>query len=68
MSISNEEYYEELMYEAHRLGIYTQTHHLADTIKSVNPHITPIDAYATALQHLTENIYPKCVYNERDTN
>ena len=66
MSISNEEYYEELLYTAHHLGIHEQSLQLASSIRSNNRSMDLIDAYATALHQLTTDEYPKFENIEHD--
>lgn len=68
MSISNEEYYEELLYTAHHLGIHEQSLQLASSIRTNNQSIDPVDAYATALHQLTTYEYPKFDNTEQHTH
>jgi hypothetical protein len=68
MSISNEEYYEELLYNAHHLGIHDHVLQLASSIRTNNESLDLLDAYATAFHRLTEYEYPKFENTEHHTH
>jgi hypothetical protein len=55
MSMSNEEYLEEIMYTAYSHGIDEQVRRIGNAIMQERPYLDACDAYACALQELTES-------------
>jgi len=54
MSMSNEEYLEEIMYTAYSRGIEEQVRRIGNSIMQERPYLNVCDAYACALQELIE--------------
>ena len=54
MSMSNEEYLEEIMYAAYERGISEQVRKIGSAMMQEHPYLHTCDAYACALQELIE--------------
>lgn len=54
MSMSNEEYLEEIMFAAYERGISDQVRRIGNAMMQERPYLHVCDAYACALKELTD--------------